>query len=75
MKFKCGVLPLLIETGRYKDIPRELRTCKICDSGSVESEHHFLMECTSLQEVRSRHKALLPAPCTDINIGMPEGMK
>ncbi len=28
-----------------------------------------------MQEVRNNHKALLPAPCTDNNIGMLERMK
>ncbi len=68
MKFKCGVLPLLIETGRYKDIPRELRICRICDSGAVESERHFLMECNALSDVRQHHKSKLPPDCTDSNI-------
>ncbi len=31
MKVKCGVLPLIVETGRFKNVPRELRLCQICN--------------------------------------------
>ena len=63
MKFKCGVLPLLIETGRFKDIPRELRICKICDAGTVESEQHFLLKCKALKDIREKHQKELPDKC------------
>ena len=36
---------LMIELGRYKNIPREDRIRKVCQSGEVETEHHFLTSC------------------------------
>ena len=63
VKLKCGVLPLLIETGRFKDIPRELRICKICDAETAESEPIFILKCDALSEVRKRHQRELPEKC------------
>ena len=40
-----GNLPLRIETGRYRNIPRPERLCVFCDSGHVEDEIHFITEC------------------------------
>ena len=46
-KFRLGVLALRIETGRYQrpKLPAEERLCKLCDSGEVEDESHFLLRC------------------------------
>ena len=54
-QFRLGILPLNIETGRYKNIidnegnirkqkPEE-RLCSLCSSGAVEDELHFLFDC------------------------------
>ena len=42
-KFRCGVAPLKIETGRYgvNRVPVEERLCETCNS--VEDEFHVLM--------------------------------
>ena len=29
-QLRCGVLPLHIEIGRFRNIPREKRTCSMC---------------------------------------------
>ncbi len=44
-QFRCGILALKIETGRYTQIPLELRLCILCDSNLVEDENHFLFQC------------------------------
>ena len=36
---------LEIETGRYKNIDKEKRVCKVCNLSKIESEEHFLLEC------------------------------
>ncbi len=54
-KFKSGVLPLKIETGRFKGTGRELRFCDICNAGTVEDEMHYLYFCDKLKYVRKRH--------------------
>ncbi len=51
-KLKAGVLPLHLETGRYKGVKRELRYCKVCKKEKVEDEIHFLFICEPLEYVR-----------------------
>lgn len=43
-----GSLSLVYETGTYSrsPIPIDDRLSLVCDNGSVESERHFLMECS-----------------------------
>ncbi len=41
----CGILPLEIETARWQNKPVEERICKVCDSGEVENEFHFIFSC------------------------------
>ena len=43
-RFRCGILPLEIEVGRYRDIPLKERICQLCNN-VVEDEIHFLCEC------------------------------
>ena len=43
-KFRCGILPLNLEIGRYRGIKVENRICPLCKNG-VETEIHFLLEC------------------------------
>ena len=58
--FRCGNLPLHIETGRFANpkIPVEQRTCFHCPQ-SVENELHFLIECPFYDNLRRKmlHKA------------------
>ena len=51
-QFRCGILPLEIEVGRYRDIPLESRICKICDSDDIEDEIHFLCRCSKYDDKR-----------------------
>jgi len=39
---------LEIERGRYNNVNREDRVCKLCGNG-IEHEVHFLLICPSLQ--------------------------
>ena len=51
-QFRCGILPLKIETGRYMNIPVEFRLCNFCDN-CTETEVHFLLYCPKYSEIRS----------------------
>ncbi len=44
-KFRCGILPIQIELGRFRGQKVEDRICPLCTT-AVESEIHFLLECT-----------------------------
>ena len=44
---------LLIETGRYKNIPLERRVCPLCTL-AVEDEFHFFFECPYYSHLRTK---------------------
>ena len=44
-QLRLGILPLEIETGRWKSIEVENRLCKLCSLNRVEDEYHFLFDC------------------------------
>lgn len=50
---------LQIERGRYENIPREKRICKLCDSGNVENEFHFVFTCQKYQQLRDNSNNIL----------------
>ena len=45
MKFRISNHKLMIEVGRYDNIPRERRFCPLCKSNQVENENNFLFQC------------------------------
>ena len=44
-QLRLGVLPLRIETGRYKGEKEADRICVLCNTNQVENELHFLLHC------------------------------
>ena len=52
-QFRNGILPLAIETGRYRNVPADERLCEICNLNLVEDEIHFLCFCPRYQELRT----------------------
>ena len=52
--FRCGALPLSVETGRYAkpQIPLENRLCTFCDMNVIEDEKHFLIDCPLYSDIR-----------------------
>ena len=57
-KFRTVNHKLPKETGRYTRIPRNVRVCKICNSGQLGDEFHFRLECPALKELGNK---FLPA--------------
>ena len=51
-QFRCGILPLQIEVGRFRNIPLCDRICPICKH-SVEDEIHFLCQCSCYSDYRN----------------------
>ena len=58
-----GVLQLRIEQGRFTREKLEDRTCKLCNSGEIEDEEHFLFSCASLRDIRQDLKMELMDKC------------
>jgi hypothetical protein len=48
-QFRCGILPVRIETGRFTNEPPHERFCKLCNDGSIEDEEHFLFHCDAFK--------------------------
>lgn len=46
---------LEIETGRYHNIQRNSRLCKLCQQKMVESEYHFILCCTKYSDLRKKY--------------------
>ena len=51
-KFRCGVAPLKIETGRYSNQPMEERFCPFC-LNVVENEVHAILHCPEYETERN----------------------
>jgi hypothetical protein len=51
-QFRCGILPLRIETGRYHGEPTVERICSLCSLNCVEDEIHFLLYCPLYSKFR-----------------------
>ena len=66
-KFRCGVAPLRLETGRYEGLPVKDRKRPFCPV-HVESEMHVLLKCEQYTYLRENlfHKAIPVRP--DFNV-------
>ena len=51
-KFRMGVAPLRIETGRYVRERPEQRLCVFCDAMEIEDEEHVLTRCKLYEDIR-----------------------
>ena len=63
IRLKAGVLPLAIETGRFRNVDEEDRLCMLCNKGKVEDEKHFITECSKLDVERKRMKEEVQTVC------------
>ena len=51
-QLRSGILPLEIETGRFRNIPPHKRICHVCNQNNVENEYHFLFACPLYEVLR-----------------------
>jgi hypothetical protein len=49
-KFRCGVAPIKLETGRYEKIAVDIRICPLCKI-TVECEKHILLFCNAYEHI------------------------
>ena len=66
-KFRCGVPPLRIETGRFENKPLEERKCPFYDN--IENEKHVLLDCNMYSDLRHElfNRATIIEPYFDIS--------
>ena len=50
---------LQIERGRYENVSREQRFCKLCNTGEVENEYHLALSCPKYEELRNNSNNIL----------------
>ena len=53
-KLRISAHKLIIETGRYSKIPRADRLCNKCDANVLGDEIHFLLECSTFENERTK---------------------
>ncbi len=52
---RLGSHNLEIETGRFNNVIRAQRICKLCNMNCVESEYHFLCICPAYSSLRRQY--------------------
>ena len=53
-KFRIGVAPIRVETGRYEGLREENRTCPFCENDIVENELHVMLKCDLYRDIREK---------------------
>ena len=53
-KLRTSNHKLPVEKGRYANLPRDQRFCTLCNTDQMGDEYHFLLECPSLADLRTR---------------------
>jgi len=51
-QMRCGTHPLQVEVGRWSGRPLEERLCRVCITGQIEDELHFLCQCYVYDSLR-----------------------
>ena len=54
IKFRCGLLRLRLNEGRWLNVDISERICPLCKLG-IESEYHFLFVCPEYCTLRSKY--------------------
>ena len=51
-QIRLGILPIKIETGRFRSLSVDQRICELCEMRKVENEIHFICECPLYNDFR-----------------------
>lgn len=54
-QFRLSSHSLSIERGRHNNIPKNERTCILCNQNAVENEYHFLLTCPFYRDLRLKY--------------------
>ena len=55
-KLRTSNNKLAIVLGRYTNIPREERICRVCNLGKMGDEYHLFFECNNNEVLRFRNE-------------------
>ena len=63
-QFRLGILPIRVETGRFKNLELKDRLCEVCTTQQIEDEMHLLCQCPLYDELRTTmfQKAVTKCP-------------
>ena len=53
-RLRSGTHQLRVETGRWKEEKEEERICRICVTGKIDTEEHFLLDCYVFERLRQK---------------------
>ena len=62
-----GILPIKIETGRFKNMPLKEHTCELCRMDEIEDKEHFLCKCPVYDDLRHSLYRKAQDVCHDFN--------
>ena len=51
-KFRCGVAPIRLETGRFENLNVDQRLCHFCND-AIEDETHVVLFCSAYEDLRN----------------------
>ena len=51
-QFRLGILPIRVETGRFRNLELKDRICELCNNQQIEDEIHFLCQCPLYHNTR-----------------------
>ena len=54
-QFRCGILPIRVETGRFRNEHLHERVCIFCENNCIEDEEHFLVKCPLYSNLRKKY--------------------
>ena len=66
-QLRLGILPIAVETGRYRGIPINERLCELCNRDCIEDENHILFTCPIYDRLRSAWLEDLDINAEEIN--------
>ena len=54
-QIRLGILPVKIETGRFRSLSLDQMICELCEMQKVENEIHFIFECPLYNNLGKRY--------------------
>ena len=66
-QFRCGILHIKIETGKYTQMPIEYRLYILCEENANEDENHFLFECRFYNTITNTYFQSFKEICPDFD--------
>ena len=66
-QLRMGILPIKIETGRFRNTPLEERISELCRMNVIEDEEQFLCKCPVYDDLRHSLYRKAQDVCLDFN--------